>query len=146
MGDTHFSGPVITGQDNGVPAQKTQGTLIAAQKVTVASNTSGGSSIVLPNCTITDIVLDVLVSASGNAQGMLVRVGTTADATRFANIKASATGRWPLGIAPNRAAASAAAMETVAGPQRLFVDVTAATSGGNVQNFSGLLTVYYLQR
>lgn len=146
MTSTTFQGPVRTGNETGAQATDTIGTVIAAQKVTVASSTSGASSIVLPTCTITDIVLDVLVSASGNAQGMLVNVGTTADATRFASIKSSAVGRWPLGLAPNRAAGSAAAMETVAGPQRIYVDVTAAASAGNVQNFSGLLTIYYLQR
>lgn len=146
MGDTHYSGPVITGQDNGVPAQNTQGTLVATQRVTVANTTSGASSIVLPSCSIQDIILDVLVSASGNAGGMLVRVGTTADATQFANINSSAAGRYRLGVAPNVAAGSAAALETVAGPQRLFIDVTAQTSATQTDKYSAILSITYVQR
>lgn len=146
MTSTTFQGPVQTGQDTGAPASTTIGTLVATQRVTVAGTTSGASSIVLPSCTITDMVLDVLVSASGNAGGMLVRVGTTADADQYASIKGSAAGRYRLGVAPNLTSGSAAAMETVAGPQRLFIDVTAAGSAGNTENFSGLLTILYVQR
>ena len=146
MTSTTFQGPVRTGNETGSQATDTIGTLTAIQRVTVASNTSGASNIVLPTCTITGITVDVLVSASGNAGGMLVNVGTTADATKYASIKGSAAGRYMWGVLPNRSTVSAAAVETIPGPQRIYVDVTAVTSAGNVENFSGILSITYLQR
>lgn len=144
MGKTHFSGPVVTGQDNGVPAQNTQGTLVAAQRVTVSSTTSGASSIVLPGCALIGGSLAVRVGTSGAT--MTVRVGATANDARFFAIDSSAAGFYRLGAIGNEANASAAAMETVTGPQRLFVDVTAAGSGAGVSSFDAILTVEYVQR
>jgi hypothetical protein len=148
MGKTQFSGPVRTGKVTGVPATDTTGTLIAEQMTTVVSDTSGASSIVLPaNSKIQDIVLTVSVSASGNAQGMLVRVGNADDVDYFASLKASAAGVYRLGVAPNVAAGSAASLNNVgASAVRLYVDVTAASSATNVENFAGFLSVTYVQR
>ena len=108
MTSTTFQGPVQTGQDTGAPATTTIGTMVIEQRATVSNVTSGASTIVLPDCTITDVILDVLVSASGNAGGMLVRVGTTADATRYANVNIAGyteprrCPRTPESALPNR--------------------------------------------
>lgn len=148
MGKTQFSGPVKTGKVTGVPATDTTGTLIAEQMTTIASNTSGASTIVLPaNAKITDIILDVSVSASGNAAGMLVRVGNADDVDYFASLKASAAGVYRLGVAPNVAAGSAASLHNVGtSAVQVYVDVTAATSATNTENFAGYLSVLYVQR
>ena len=149
MTSTTFQGPVQTGQDTGAPATTTIGTLVAAQAATVAGNTSGASSIVLPaNSKISDWTLEVLVSASGLAAGMLVRVGTTTDATRFGQINSSAQGvMYRPGIAPNLTGASAAAWNNIGtNDQRLFIDVTAQASGTNTGGYEAIFTVYYIQR
>src|SRR3546814_4370224 len=84
MTSTTHQGPVQTGKRTGAAATTTIGTLIATQVATVANTTSGASSIVLPaNSKILDWQAEVLVSASGNAGGMLIRVGSTSDGTQF---------------------------------------------------------------
>lgn len=145
MGRTTFSGPVRTGQDTGVPATTTLGTLLAHQYATVVSNTSGGSSIVLPaNAKIVDMILEVLVSASGNATGVTTRVGTGTDPTQLASITATAKGTYRPGVTKNFAAASAAVWDNVGtSALRVWIDVT-ATSVTN--QFSARLGVIYAQR
>jgi hypothetical protein len=148
MTATHFKGPVQTGQNTGAPGSTTIGTLIATQVATVANTTSGASVIVLPaNSKIVDWQVEVLVSASGNAGGMLVRVGSTADGTKFGQVNCSAKGTYRNGVAPNVATASAAAWNNIgADPQRLFIDVTAQTSATQTDAFSAIFTITYAQR
>lgn len=152
MGKTQFSGPVRTGKDNGIPAQKTVGTLMAQQAVSVASDTSGASTIVLPPDTrIDDITVKVHAAVTATlTQGALVRVGTTSDPAFYASIKVSGAGVYRPGVVPNVAAASAAnwLAGTTTAPQRLFIDVTAAVaaSADDVQTLQGILTVDYFQR
>lgn len=150
MGATTFSGPVRTGKYNGIPAQDTRGTLVAAQRVTVTEAMSGASSIILPpNTSISDMTVYVYSSATANTQGILVRVGTTTDAIYYANIKVSgANGIFRPGTPPNATAASAKTwvIGTGSGQQRLFIDVTAAASAGETTEFEGLLEVRYFQR
>lgn len=150
MASSTFSGPIRVGKNTGVPGNTVLGTLIATQLVSLASNTSGASTIVLPqNAQITDMVVIVQTSASANTQGMLIRVGTTSDATYFANIKCSAPGLYSPFSAPNLTAASAAAWKNVnsSNAQQLYIDVTAATSAaGQTDNFEGILLVSYFQR
>src|SRR3990167_443658 len=87
-----------------------QGQAVLSQAVTVISNTSGASNIRLPaNSIISQIYLTVFATASANTQGINVRVGTSGDATKYASVKGSATNIYLCGVAPNAAAASAAA-------------------------------------
>ena len=144
MTSTTFQGPVRTGNDTGAPATTTLGTVVASQRSTVASSTSGASSMVLPSCTITNGHLAVRTGVSGAV--VTVRVGTTANDARFFSIDASAAGLYSLGALGSQANASAAAMETVSGPQRLFVDATAAGSAAGIASFDAILTVEYIQR
>lgn len=150
MARTTFSGPVRTGRDTGVPGTTTIGTLVATQMTTVADATSGASSIVLPqDAGIKGMsVIVVTPATTTNTQGMLIRVGTTTDAVYYANIKVSAAGVYYVGVAPNVAAASAANWKNVStsGPQRLYIDVTAATTAGETGGFEGLVYIDYFQR
>lgn len=144
MAKTSFQGPVQTGNETGAPATSTIGTVVAVQRATVASNTSGASNIVLPSCAMVNAHLAVRTGVSGAV--VTVRVGATANESKYCAIDASAAGLYSLGGLGNEANASAAAMETIAGPQRLYVDATAAGSAAGVANFDAILTIEYIQR
>lgn len=121
-----------------------QGQALLAQAVTVASNTSGASNIRLPSkAVISQIRLIVMATASANTQGVNVRVGTSGDATQFASIKGSAANIYLCGVAPNVAAASVAAWKIGASNVQVHIDVSAAASAGQVDNFEGILEISY---
>jgi hypothetical protein len=143
-----FQGPVKTGVSTGAPATTTLGTVVATQVATVSNITSGASGIVIPaNSKITDWQAEVLVSASGNAGGMLVRIGNGDDATRFGQINCSAKGTYRNGVAPNVSTASAAAWNSVgASAARIYIDVTAQTSATQTEAFSAIVSISYMQR
>lgn len=137
---TTFKGPIRTGEDTGIPATTTLGTVVLQQEVTISANTSGATNMVLPpNSKIVDFVLD---SFSSTPQSDVL-VGTGADDDQFASIRSSAAGRYRPGVAPNLTAVSAVALnDTGASATRLWVDVT----GTDVSGFSGFLGVHYVQR
>ncbi|RJO72859.1 MAG: hypothetical protein C4523_02490 [Myxococcales bacterium] len=147
---TTFRGPlyVRAKADNGIPAQSDKGTVILEQMVSLAADTSGASSIVLPaNSRIVDMNVVVITPATLNTQGILVRVGTTSDAIKFANIKTSASNIYRCGYAPNLTAGSVAAWHNIGtGSQRLYIDVTAAASAAETAEFTGLLSIQYVLR
>lgn len=146
MAKTTFKNPIQIGKDTGVPATTSLGTLVAEQNTTVVSNASGASSLILKaNSRIVDMVVHIEATASANTQGMLIRVGDADDVDKFASIKCSAAGTYRPGSPPNAAAASAAAWKGVgASAMTLHIDVTAATSATQVDNFQGVLSVLYI--
>jgi hypothetical protein len=152
MANTTFKGPVRTGRDPGFPAERTIGHVLVQQGTTVHSNTSGASSIVIPPDTRISNMQVIVTTSVENAltQGALIRVGNTADATRYASIKVSGLGVYHVGVAPNVAAGSAAAWITGTGadPQRLFIDVTSAVaaSAADLADLQAVLNVDYFQR
>lgn len=121
-----------------------QGYALLVQATTIVSNTSGASNIRLPaNAVISQIQLTVFATASANTQGINVQVGTSGDGTKYATIKGSATNIYFCGAAPNVAAASAAAWKVGATNVQVHLNVTAAASAGQVDNFEGIITVHY---
>jgi len=147
MGKTTFSGPVRTGQDNG-QAANTVGTLIACQEATVASNTSGGSSIVIPkNAAPTDIELVVETAASasgGEGPEIIFRFGNADDVDYFGSIGASAAGIYKIA---DYAVSAKSFVDAPASAMRVYIDATtAATAGIELSKFDGLARVYYIQR
>lgn len=129
------------------PNNDTIGDMLMVQMASIASNTSGASGIRLPaNSHGADIWLIVRASASANIQGMNVRIGTSADATRFATIKGSAPNIYRIGVAPNATAVSAAAFGAITSDTQLHIDVTAAASAGQVDGFEAILYVSYVRK
>lgn len=134
----------------------TLGGVVVSQSTTVLSSASGPSGfgstseMRLPaNSQIVDMMLHVRTSASGNAGGMLVRVGTSADEDQFANILCSAIGTYRIGGAGNLigAAASGAAWQNVgANAAQVHIDVTAQTSTTQTDLFNAILTTFYRMR
>ena len=134
----------------------TIGNAVVMQSTTVLSSASGPSGfgstseIRLPALAqITDMVLHVRTSASGNAGGMLVRVGTSGDEDQFANILSSAIGTYRIGAAGNLigAAASGAAWQSVGSTaSHIHIDVTAQTSTTQTDLYNAILNVFYRMR
>ena len=145
-----FGGPVIIGD------AATIGGITMVQSTTVLSSASGpsgfGSTTVvrLPALAqIVDMVVHVRTSASGNAGGMLVRVGTSADEDQFGNILTSAVGTYRIGGVANilGAAASGAAWQSVgAAATQIHVDVTAQSSTTQTDLYNAILSVFYRMR
>ena len=116
--------------------------------LTCTNLTSGPSTIRLPaNSQICDIWLLCTVSGSGNSQGVNVNIGTSADATHYGFLKASAQSRiYRSPDAPNATAVSAAAWRIGASNVQLHIDVTGATTAaGAVDNFEAILSVQYVR-
>ena len=145
-----FIGPIIAGDGGAI------GGVTMVQSTTVLSSASGpsgfGSTTVmrLPALAqIVDMAVHVRTSASGNAGGMLVRVGTSADEDQFGNILTSAIGTYRVGNAGNvlGAAASGAAWQSVgAAATQIHVDVTAQTSTTQTDLYNAILSVFYRMR
>ena len=132
-----------------------QGRVVVSEQTTVLSSASGASGfgstrvIRIPaSSAIVDMTVQVLTSASGNAGGMLVRVGTSANFNAFANILCSAQGStYRIGGAGNVAAACAANWQNVgANDTQLHIDVTAQTSTTQTDLFAALLTVQWMPK
>ena len=139
-----FGAPILAG-----PASTNVGSVVLVQTTTVLSSTSGQQMTLPSGSQIVDMLMAVQTSASGNAGGMLVRVGTSGDAVQNANIVTSAQGTIyrPNRAAPNIAAASVAGWQSVgASAQPIFVDVTAQTSTTQVDLYRGFLSVFYRMR
>jgi len=151
MGKTTFSGPVRTGKDTGVPATTTLGTMEVVQGVSLASTTSGASTVVLPpNTKINEMQVEVHVPTSASTaadNNMSIRVGNSADLDYFADITVSAKGIYRTGAGINVAAASSKSwLDTGASATQLYIDVTAAGSAADVSKFDAYFTVKYIQK
>ena len=62
MGKTTWSGPLRTGNDTGVPATTTIGTLVASQRTTVQANNSAGNPATMllpPGSDVIEYLVDV---------------------------------------------------------------------------------------
>ena len=123
------------------------GRMSVIQAVTIAGNTSGASNIRIPaNSQIADVWMIVKATASGNTQGLLVRIGTSADVDFFGELKATARNIYRAPNAPNATGASVASYAIGASNVQVHIDVTAATSGGGEQDlFEAILFVEYVR-
>ena len=137
----------------GVSGQR--GRVVVAEQTTVLSSASGPSGFsstrvvrIPASSAIVDMMVQVLTSASGNAGGMRVRVGTSANFNAFADILCSAQGQtYRIGGAGNIAAACAANWQNVgANAVQLHIDVTAQTSTTQTDLFNALLTVNWMPK
>lgn len=130
------------------------GTALMVQNTTVLSSASGptgfgGTNVIrLPaNSAIIDMTLIVQTSASGNAGGMRVKVGTSTDDSQFHNFLVSAQGIYRAGGIGNIAQVSAPNWNNAGTTAtQIHVDVTAQTSATQTDKFLAHLRVSYMPR
>ena len=136
-----ITGPVSAGTTGA------QGRMSVTQAVTLAGNSSGASNIRIPaNSQITDVWMLVTATASGNTQGLIVRIGTSTDATFFGSLKGSARNIYRAPNVPNATGASVAAYRIGASNVQIHLDVTAATTAaGETDLFEAILCVEYVR-
>lgn len=136
----NITGPVSAGTAGA------QGRMTLVQSVTVAGNTSGASNIRIPaNSQIADVWMIVKATASNNTQGIIVRIGTSGDATHFGQLKGSARNVYRAPVSPNATNASVAAYGIGASDVQIHLDVTAASSAGETDLFEAVLFVEYVR-
>lgn len=121
--------------------------VVIQQQTTVTNLTSGASSIRIPaKAQIFDMSLIVNVSGSGNSQGVACRIGTSTDATFFGQLVGTVQSIiYRPGVSPNVTNCSVRSWKIGANDVQLHLDVSGvSTAAGAVDNFEGILTVYYI--
>lgn len=144
MSKTSFSGPIRTGKITGIPGQDTMGTLVATQQCT-CSSAALKNQIVLPaNCQPLDFFC-IVTGSAGQVPGMNVFFGTSSDQSKYATIKASATGI----TRPLAAAISGQAVLTGFGNSDynvLAIETTAQASATALVGWEAIVGITYVQR
>jgi len=147
MGRTTFSGPIRTGRNVGIPGQNTIGTVYLMQEATV-TNAAKKNQLQMPaDCLIDDflvhcrVAVSVLGSASTNVN---IRLGTSADATRYGAILVSAAGVYRSISANTSVRALGSGMGT-GDFNILAVDSTVTGSAALVTDYDAVVKVLYHQ-
>lgn len=151
MGQTHFSGPVLTGtKTSGETAGPNQGYVVLEQATSITQNstTAVSSTLYVPKgAVLLNVFVDVL-TAFNSASSAVLSVGKTAGGTEYVSgvdVK-TATGR----IAPTFTAAQLAAMANIsvlgvavsAANQNETVVVTVTPTGATSAGYVRVTLVY----
>jgi len=148
MGVTTFSGPIRTGRDPGIPGQDTRGTVVLSQVGTVGAAVAARKSQIQlpPNCRLVDFTIYVLqaVSASAGGTAATLRIGTSADSTRYGSLPVSAVGIYR----PTLVQVSVRAMASGAGSadfNLVVFDATVQASASGMTQFEAQILAKYTQ-
>jgi len=141
MAKTTFSGPIRTGKDYGSPLNNTLGTVQLIQTATVAVGAMKNFVVLPPNCSLLGGTAVVRDAVSGVAAGVNIRIGTTADATKYAIVPVSAARAYDI-----TAVSGANTVSIGSGDSNLIaIDATAQASAADVVAFNAVVYLRYIQ-
>lgn len=102
MARTTFAGPIRTGLDTGIPGTTTVGSVVLSQETTVTRTNSAQTLVArLPdNSDVHEFLVTVTSAFSSGFAGIAeIRIGTTANETRFGTMRVAGAGHYRL-VAP----------------------------------------------
>lgn len=141
MSKTTFSGPIRTGKDYGIPVQNTIGTVLLVQAATVAVGALKNFVVLPPNSSMVGATVIVRQAVSGVAAGVNVRIGSSADATKYGTVPVSAVRSYDV------TAVSGATVVNVgtADYTVIAIDATAQASAAEMTQFDAVTYIRYIQ-
>lgn len=140
---TRFPSGLQTGRDVGIPSQNTLANVVQMQECTVEFGALKNQFQFPPNSYPTEmtVLVTVPVSGSGMTNGVNVRFGISADATRYGTVPVSAAGNVRMTAVSG--AAWAGGFGT-ADYNIVAIDATAQGSAADLEEFKGLARISYI--
>lgn len=146
MGKSTFSGPLRTGLDTGNLDTGTIGSVILSQVTTIDRSSSVKSVLqiarVPDNSDIIDFIVTVVSAFDSGAAGVAdIRIGTTADETRFGTVRVSGAGKYNLLSQAVRVSAGTGWDNLIGGNTRIYAFCTAVGSAMTA-GLANIRTIY----